>query len=157
MFAPQLLLAFALQTGNSSALPTISHGTPLSPRIGAAVPGAPSQPDADGVYRHPGRDIVMARLVHNVEPEFSEQARKKKLSAVVLIELVVDTEGMPQDVHVARSAAESAKKPEDKPAYETLDAKAIEAVEQYRFAPATKDGRPVRVLMHAEINFQHMN
>ncbi len=97
----------------------------------------------------------MARLVHNVEPEFSEQARNNKLSAVVLIELVVDTEGMPEDVHVAHSAAESAKKPEDKPAYETLDAKAIEAVEQYRFAPATNDGRPVRVLMHAEINFQH--
>jgi TonB family protein len=35
-----------------------------------------------------------------------------------------------------------------------LDQKAIEAVQQWRFQPATKDGRPVAVQISVEVSFK---
>jgi protein TonB len=35
-----------------------------------------------------------------------------------------------------------------------LDEKAIEAVKQYRFKPAIKDGKPVMVNVTVEVNFK---
>jgi outer membrane biosynthesis protein TonB len=35
-----------------------------------------------------------------------------------------------------------------------LDRKAIEAVAQWRFAPATADGKPVESIINAEVRFQ---
>jgi periplasmic protein TonB len=34
-----------------------------------------------------------------------------------------------------------------------LDAKAVEAVERWRFEPAKKDGKPVNVLISVEVSF----
>ena len=36
-----------------------------------------------------------------------------------------------------------------------LDAKAAEAVGQYEFSPATKDGKPVAARIHIETNFHN--
>jgi len=36
----------------------------------------------------------------------------------------------------------------------SLDANAIEAVKSWKFAPATKDGRPVAVAMRLEIDYK---
>jgi hypothetical protein len=35
-----------------------------------------------------------------------------------------------------------------------LDERAIEAFEQWRFSPAMKAGRPVKVRLHADITFR---
>ena len=35
-----------------------------------------------------------------------------------------------------------------------LDEKAVEAVRQYKFKPAMKNGQPVTVEMNVEVNFQ---
>jgi TonB family protein len=35
-----------------------------------------------------------------------------------------------------------------------LDEKALEAVRQWRFDPATQDGQPVAVLVNIEVNFR---
>jgi outer membrane biosynthesis protein TonB len=35
-----------------------------------------------------------------------------------------------------------------------LDEKAIEAVQQWRFKPGYKDGRPVPVMANVEVNFR---
>jgi protein TonB len=35
-----------------------------------------------------------------------------------------------------------------------LDEKAVGAVTQYRFAPATRDGQPVTVDLYVDVNFQ---
>ena len=34
-----------------------------------------------------------------------------------------------------------------------LDESAVRAIKQWKFAPATKDGRPVAVMMTVEMNF----
>jgi protein TonB len=35
-----------------------------------------------------------------------------------------------------------------------LDEKALEAVREYRFKPAMQNGKPVKVEMNVEVNFQ---
>jgi periplasmic protein TonB len=81
-------------------------------------------------------------VIYQVEPEFTERARKAKAAGVVLVNLKVDQEGRPQDVHVVRGIGNG------------LDKKAVEAVKQYKFKPAMKDDKPVEEALNIEINFQ---
>jgi len=60
----------------------------------------------------------------------------------VLLELVVDANGVPQDIKIVRSLGLG------------LDQKAIEAVQKWRFKPGLKDGKPVPVSANIEVNFR---
>jgi TonB family protein len=59
-----------------------------------------------------------------------------------LISLIVDANGMPQSPKVVKSLSPA------------MDQNALEAVEKYRFKPATKNGQPVSVMMTIEVNFR---
>ena len=86
--------------------------------------------------------VTPPRLIHNVNPQFSDEARRKKIEGVVTLTLVVDTEGQPTDVQVVS------------PIGHGLDEKAVEAVKQWRFQPAMKDGSPVAQKIHAQVSFR---
>ena len=60
----------------------------------------------------------------------------------VTVNLVVDTSGRPQKVHIVRGVGMG------------LDQKALEAVRQYRFKPAMENGHPVPVQVNVEVQFQ---
>ena len=81
-------------------------------------------------------------LVYQVEPTFSEEARKAKVAGNVLVNLWVDDKGNPTHVRVLRGVGMG------------LDEKAVEAVKQYRFKPAMEGGKPVTVEMNVEVGFQ---
>jgi protein TonB len=59
----------------------------------------------------------------------------------VLIAAIVSKAGLPEKVTVARSLD-----PE-------MDQKAVAAVRGWKFKPGTKDGKPVRVSVHIEVQF----
>jgi periplasmic protein TonB len=80
--------------------------------------------------------------LNNVEAEFSDEARRAKYQGVVLVSVIVDTQGYPQNPRVIRALGMG------------LDEKAIEAVRKYRFKPAMRDGKtPVAVMVNVEVNF----
>jgi TonB family protein len=97
-----------------------------------------------GQVYHLGKDVIAPVVVWSVEPEYPEAARKAKdkFGGTCLIGLVVDSSGMVHDVHVKRSL-----RPD-------FDANAVKTVEQYRFKPATRAGKPVAVALNVEVNFQ---
>jgi TonB family protein len=77
------------------------------------------------------------------EAQFSEEARRRKISGICLVTLIVDSQGMPQNVRVIRKLDPS------------LDEKAVVAARKYRFKPAFKGGlMPVPVAVTLEINFR---
>jgi protein TonB len=76
------------------------------------------------------------------DPQFSEEARRKKIGGSVLVYLQVDREGNPINVRVVRGIGYG------------LDEKALEAVRQYHFRPAMENGHPVVVEMNVLVNFQ---
>jgi len=119
-----------------AAAPTYAQVQTLHPRVADSNPQGP----VDGVYRV-GRDIKAPRAISMPEPGFSEQARAAGYGGVCVLELVVDAEGMPQNIRVTR------------PLGMGLDDKSIEAVRQWRFSPSLKDGTPVAVRINVETNF----
>jgi protein TonB len=89
-----------------------------------------------------GNGVSSPEVLSKVNPGYSEDARQNKISGDVLVYLEVDQDGLPQHVRVIRGVGHG------------LDEKAVEAVKQYKFKPATKDGRPVKVAMNIKVNFQ---
>jgi periplasmic protein TonB len=94
-----------------------------------------------GAYRI-GGGVSAPSVLSKVEPEYSEEARKAKWQGTVVLQLVVDDQGRPQNLKVLRSLGLG------------LDQKAIEAVEKWRFKPGMKDGKPVPVMATIEVNFR---
>jgi protein TonB len=109
------------------------NGSGLGPGSGGNTGGGP---------RRIGGGVSAPQVIYQVEPEFSEEARKAKVAGNVLVNLWVDTNGNPSHVRVIRGVGMG------------LDEKAIEAVRQYKFRPAMENGKPVLVELNIEVNFQ---
>jgi TonB family protein len=108
-------------------------------------------PDGPGIGDHPGgklgisgrigEPIQAARVIHQVDPEFSEEARKAKYQGMVVLLIEIGTDGRPHNPKVIE------------PAGLGLDQKAIEAVEQWRFRPAQRAGRAILTTARVEVHF----
>jgi periplasmic protein TonB len=94
-----------------------------------------------GLY-HVGGGVSAPQLVFAPDPEFSDEARRAKYQGVCVVSLIVDAQGNPQRVQVVRHLGMG------------LDEKAVEAVRQYKFKPATLQGKPVPVEVNIEVNFR---
>ena len=86
--------------------------------------------------------IQAPRLIHDVDPEYSEIARKAKIEGTELLSVLVDANGQPQNVKVLT------------PLGYGLDENAVSAVKTWIFDPATKDGKPVAVQLMVEVTFR---
>jgi TonB family protein len=93
-----------------------------------------------GIF-HVGGGVSPPRPIFNPEPEFSEEARKAKYQGVCTLGLIVGTDGRPSNIRVLNSLGMG------------LDERAIEAVKNWKFEPAMKDGHPVRVEIAVEVDF----
>jgi periplasmic protein TonB len=88
-----------------------------------------------------GNGVSMPRAIYAPEPEFSEEARKKKYQGEVTLLATIGADGIPRNLTVVRSLGMG------------LDEKALEGVRTWRFEPARKNGRPVAVQMNIIVNF----
>ena len=94
-----------------------------------------------GVFRV-GGGVSAPRALDTPDPEYSEEARKAKYQGTCVLWLIVGPDGKPRDIKVARALGMG------------LDQKAIEAVRNWKFEPAMKDGKPVAVQINVEVNFR---
>jgi periplasmic protein TonB len=94
-----------------------------------------------GLFRV-GGGVSAPRPVFTPDPEYSEEARKAKYQGTCVLWLVVRPDGRTSDIKVARTLGLG------------LYEKAIEAVKQWKFEPAIKDGRPVAVRVNVEVTFR---
>ncbi len=89
-----------------------------------------------------GGGVIAPHAIYAPKPEYSEEARREKIEGVCVVVLIVGPDGVPRNIRVRQTL-----RPD-------LDAKAIEAVEKWRFEPAMKDGKPVTVAINAEVEFR---
>jgi len=120
---------------------TVTWGAqpPAPPPPPPPVPA--SQGISGGAYRI-GGGVSAPVPIHQVEPSYTDEARQAGIEGVVFLSIVVDENGQPQAIRVARSLDPG------------LDQKAIEAVSQWRFRPGQKDGKPVPVMAGVQLNFR---
>lgn len=126
------LKGFSMGNGSGGGLGS-GNGNGIGPGSGGNTGG--------GVY-HVGGGVAAPKLIYQVDPEFSEEARKAKFSGNVEVYLIVDEQGNPTHIRIARGVGMG------------LDEKAIDAVRQYKFKPATQNGKPVKVDIYVDVNFQ---
>lgn len=97
---------------------------------------APEEP-----YRT-GGDVRPPELLRRIEPAYPEAARKVRIEGVVILEAVISAAGAVEEVRVLRSANP------------LLDGAAADAVAQWRYRPATLNGRTVRVYLTVTVSFK---
>jgi TonB family protein len=122
-----------------AALPALSQApvaTPLAAN-GSGVPGP-----VENAPVHIGGAVAPPRVIYSVDPESTYDARRAGVRGNVQVYLWVDKNGNASHVRVV------------KPIGYGLDEKAVEAVRQYKFKPATRNGEPVVVELYIDVNFQ---
>jgi TonB family protein len=114
------------------------HIQPAIPRLGPCLPsGGPGGP-----FRMPA-GVTPPHPLNTAVPEYSDQARKKKINGTVLISTLVNEQGLPTDIRVEKGLGYG------------LDEKAVQSVSEYRFQPAVdRDGKPVAVRIAIEVTFR---
>jgi TonB family protein len=121
--------------GNGTGTGT-GNGQGLGSGIGEGSGGG----TGGGPYR-PGSGIEPPRLLREVKAAYTDEARRRGVSGDVLLEIVIRVDGSVGDVRVLQGLGSG------------LDQRAIEAVRQWRFAPAKRKGVPVDVLVEVAVEF----
>jgi TonB family protein len=91
-----------------------------------------------------GNGVSSPRLVYQLEPQYSEEAREAKLQGSVVLAIEVGADGFVRDVQLRRGLGLG------------LDENAMDAIRHWQFSPALKDGQPVPVAATVEVNYRLM-
>ncbi len=128
-----------------------SSGPGLGGGIGAGSNGGIGDHDGPGFGADDGGGIsgtansggiTAPAVLYRVDPEFSEEARKAKYQGTVVLTIEVGEDGRPRRFRIVRALGLG------------LDQKAVDAVAQWKFRPAMRNGRPVRAPATIEVNFR---
>ncbi len=98
-------------------------------------------PAPAGAYKV-GGGVTTPKLISKVEPSYSDVARILKTVGASVLYVEISPEGQATKIRVVR------------PLGFGLDENAIDAVSEWKFAPATKDGKAVTVQATIEVNFR---
>lgn len=116
-------------------------GTGLGEGTGAGIGPGSGGGTGGGPYR-PGSGIDPPSLLREVKPLYTDQARRQGVEGDVVLEIVVQRDGTVGDVKILRRLGAG------------LDQKAIDAVRQWRFAPARRLGAPIDVVVDVAVEFK---
>src|SRR3989475_9247615 len=98
-------------------------------------------PEEPGVFKS-GLGAGWPICTSCASPSYSDAARAAKFQGTVVLSIVVTTEGKAASIYVLKGAPFG------------LTTKTIEAVQDWRFEPARKDGNPVPVRAQVEVTFR---
>ena len=116
-------------------------GTGLGKGDGSGIGEGSGGGMGGGPYR-PGSGIMPPRLLREVKAGYTEEARLRNLEGEVVLEIVVRRDGSVSDVKLVSGLPSG------------LNDRAIAAVRQWRFAPATRLGQPVDVIVEVAVEFK---
>jgi len=140
LLLPCPVFARPMQTAKESA----------SPKVASLVVCDP--PAFQNCHRVEG--VTPPRVVHSETPVYPLEARRLKLEGVSVVSLVIDTHGVPRDVSVAHSIADSVPAQHRDVAMQ-MDRSAVACVRRFRFVAARLDGKPVATQVTLKMNFHH--
>ncbi len=118
------------------------EGTGVGQGQGAGLGAGTDRGVGGGAYR-PGNGVTIPRALRQVTPQYTAEAMRARIQGVVTVECVVLPDGTVGRIEVVRSLD----------SVFGLDQEAIKAAKQWRFAPGTRFGEPVAVLVTIELAF----
>jgi TonB family protein len=133
------VLRFTMSVLDPSARPSprapaaLGTGTGIGVGVGSGLPLDPKS-----------RTVTTPRLVHEVKPVYTPEARKAGIAGSVSLDAVVMPDGTVGAVIVTRSLDTQY----------GLDDEAVKTVKQWRFEPGTRNGVPVPVMVAIELSFR---
>jgi TonB family protein len=116
-------------------------GTGMGPGNGSGIGPGSGGGTGGGPYR-PGSGIEPPRLLREVKADYTEEARRRGISGDVVMEIVIRSDGSIGDVKILQGLAGG------------LNDRATQSVRQWRFAPATRLGAPVDVIVEVAVEFK---
>ncbi len=106
------------------------------------IPDRPPGVGRGGVDAVPvSGNIVPPVKIFYPQPQYTEDARRARIQGVVILEATINREGEVVDVRVLKGLPMG------------LDQSALETAKQWRFKPATENGKPVAVFFNLLVNF----
>jgi TonB family protein len=117
------------------------QGTGIGEGTGSGIGPGSGGGTGGGPYR-PGSGITPPSIIREIRPDYTEEARRRGLSGDVDLEIVVRADGTVGNVRVLHGLGGG------------LDQRAVEAVKQWRFAPAKRYGTPVDVMVEVAVEFK---
>lgn len=117
-------------------------GTGIGDGQGSGLGGGFGGGTGGGAYR-PGNGVLLPKVLREVKPQYTADAMRAKVQGTVLLECVVNADGTVGSVEVVKSLDRTF----------GLDTEAVKAARQWRFAPGTRFGEPVAVLVTIELTF----
>jgi protein TonB len=128
----------ALVAGDEKPEAPETDGT--GPGVGAGTDDGTGGGAGGGPFR-PGGGIEPPRLLREVKAQYTDEARRSRITGDVLLEIVIKSDGSVGDVKVLRGLGSG------------LDERAVTAVRNWRFAPARRLGAAVDVIVEVEVEF----
>ena len=116
-------------------------GTGLGKGDGSGIGEGSGGGMGGGPYR-PGSGVLPPRLLREVKAGYTEEARLANVEGEVVLEIVVRRDGSVSDVKLVKGLSRG------------LNERAIAAVRQWRFAPATRLGQAVDVVVEVAVEFK---
>jgi periplasmic protein TonB len=132
---PELPPGEGVEGGVEGGVPGGVPGGVLGGVVGGTGPGLEGEP------LRVGGDVKAPQLINRVEPGYPEAARKARMEGVVILEAIITANGNVEEVKVLKSMNP------------LLDAAATRAVQQWKYRPATLNGRAVRVYLTVTVTF----
>ncbi len=105
------------------------------------IPDAPPEPEPDGPIYVTG-DVKKPEKLTSPPPQYTEIARKARIQGVVILQSIIDEQGNVTEVSILKGLPMG------------LAEAAMGAVRQWKFKPATLNGKPVAVYFNLTVNFQ---
>jgi protein TonB len=132
----------AAVTPPAESTPVASPPMPASASPVAPVPVATITSSVDLTY-YSARDLdVQPRALRKIVPDYPYDADRQRLSGKVRLQLKLEADGRIGDIEIVSATPPG-----------VFDESAIRAFRDARFAPAQKNGRPVRALMLIEVEY----
>ena len=140
-YTPQFFSATVIVSRATETVDNFRTWWLLDPASAGAAASQPEGINAPGAYRV-GGEVKAPRVVNRVEPIFTPEARRDKVSGITIIEVLIGKDGRVKDAKVL------------KPLPDGLSESALAAVEQWEFEPGTLKGEPVDVIFNLTVNFK---
>ena len=114
---------------------------PYDTEVAFTIPDAPPAPEPEGPIFITG-DVQKPVKVYAPQPQYTEVARRARIQGTVIVEAVIDSNGLVTQLKMLKSLPLG------------LGDEALKTIRTWKFKPATLRGKPVDVYYTVTVTFQ---